>query len=497
MNQEKIGKFIAENRKKMNLTQEELAEKLGVSKNAVSKWERGICLMDMSLLKPLSEILNVSVNEILQGEKIIGKNYEAKMEENLLNTINYGKQQVDHKGKIIGIILIIFGITMTISAMSIFKSDSSWGSVYSILGVIISLIGISRLTKKLSYPRRLIIHFAYFIFFIVILFLIDYISVITLHQVPRFTSGVYYYNNVILYENPIYNVYRVNYDTKNEYFVIDKKKEYTIDTVPKSPFNREKSGIDNLLKYKSKYVGDNSKDGNLINALPFSEFSHGFSIDSKNLGLNINYDVTSWYMKEYYYLERGLVYNAVSLFTLIDNLEYINFHFSDTSFSITREIANETFPNFKIVSNKYNKYFNKDNFNEYLEKPVYDADYAAYLFKKMFTEPKLAKTKKIVVYGEREKILKNEMTFEEYVVKTIQNENDIKKFLEIFARSSVIPHGTMVTSEGSSCKLMLYDKENNLINEMYFFIRGSIGFKGKEYNILPEDVNSLANLLMK
>ena len=54
MNQEKIGKFIQELRKEKGLTQDELAEKLGITKNAVSKWERGISLMDLSLLKPLS-----------------------------------------------------------------------------------------------------------------------------------------------------------------------------------------------------------------------------------------------------------------------------------------------------------------------------------------------------------------------------------------------------------------------------------------------------------
>ncbi|MDE5540112.1 MAG: helix-turn-helix domain-containing protein [Bacilli bacterium] len=85
MNQERIGKFIAERRKNKRLTQEKLAEKLGVSINAISKWERGLCLMDMSLLKPLSEILEVSVNEILAGEKIEDKDIEKKSEENIIN----------------------------------------------------------------------------------------------------------------------------------------------------------------------------------------------------------------------------------------------------------------------------------------------------------------------------------------------------------------------------------------------------------------------------
>ena len=59
MDKLKIWQFIANYRKDIKLTQEQLAEKLNISKNAVSKWERGICLMDMSLLKPLSEILSL------------------------------------------------------------------------------------------------------------------------------------------------------------------------------------------------------------------------------------------------------------------------------------------------------------------------------------------------------------------------------------------------------------------------------------------------------
>ena len=83
MNQEKIGKFIAELRKQKKLTQEQLAEKLGITKNAVSKWERGLGLMDLSLLKPLSEILGVSVTEILNGEKI-DEEIDLKSEEILI-----------------------------------------------------------------------------------------------------------------------------------------------------------------------------------------------------------------------------------------------------------------------------------------------------------------------------------------------------------------------------------------------------------------------------
>ena len=85
MNQEKIGKFIATTRRQNKLTQGQLAEKLGVSTNAVSKWERGLCLMDMSLLKPLSEILGISINEILSGELIKEEDLKNKTEENIIS----------------------------------------------------------------------------------------------------------------------------------------------------------------------------------------------------------------------------------------------------------------------------------------------------------------------------------------------------------------------------------------------------------------------------
>lgn len=84
MNQECIGKFISKQRKEKKLTQQELAEKLGVSTNAVSKWERGLCLMDMSLLKPLSSILDVSITEILNGEKLTEKEIVNKSEETIV-----------------------------------------------------------------------------------------------------------------------------------------------------------------------------------------------------------------------------------------------------------------------------------------------------------------------------------------------------------------------------------------------------------------------------
>lgn len=85
MEQSKIGKFIAECRKQKKLTQMQLAEQLGITDKAVSKWERGIAMPDSSLMLELCEILNISVNELLRGEKISMENRHQTNEQLLLD----------------------------------------------------------------------------------------------------------------------------------------------------------------------------------------------------------------------------------------------------------------------------------------------------------------------------------------------------------------------------------------------------------------------------
>lgn len=80
----KIGKFIANCRKEKNITQEKLAEKLFITDRAVSKWERGLSLPDADKMLDLCNILDINVNELLNGEKIDMKNYEKKTEELLV-----------------------------------------------------------------------------------------------------------------------------------------------------------------------------------------------------------------------------------------------------------------------------------------------------------------------------------------------------------------------------------------------------------------------------
>lgn len=99
MNQEKIGKHITTLRKEKKLTQKELANILGVSDKSVSKWERGICLPDVSLFKPLCEILGITLNEFFAGEKIEEQNYKEKADENLLHALENSTFTLKEKQK--------------------------------------------------------------------------------------------------------------------------------------------------------------------------------------------------------------------------------------------------------------------------------------------------------------------------------------------------------------------------------------------------------------
>lgn len=107
MNQEKIGKFIAELRKEKKMTQIDLANKLEITDRAISKWENGRGLPDLSLLTPLCEILGVSINELLSGSRLDKKDYQEKLEENIINTIDYTDKKIKKTKKIFVIILSV------------------------------------------------------------------------------------------------------------------------------------------------------------------------------------------------------------------------------------------------------------------------------------------------------------------------------------------------------------------------------------------------------
>ena len=233
MNQEKIGKFILECRKNKKLTQSELAEKLGVTDKSISNWENGRNMPDLSLFKPLCDILEISINDLISGEKVSKDKYQDKFEENLISTIDYTTKKIIEKNNVIGLLLIIFGVLLATTAMTIFPSESSWGSVYSVLGATISLIGVAKFTKKLSYGKRLICNFGYFALFVTMLFLLDYVSVVRIKQAPRFSTYKITADTAIYYDTPFYDVIRCNKDTNNEYYKVFKNQNYNDNDIVK------------------------------------------------------------------------------------------------------------------------------------------------------------------------------------------------------------------------------------------------------------------------
>lgn len=111
MNQDKSGKFIAKLRKEKKMTQEQLAEKMGVSINAVSKWERGLSFPDVSLYKKLCKELDINIEELINGEK---DNSEEAKEKAIISTVKEREKIKRNFKKILSLFIAIFIITFSI-----------------------------------------------------------------------------------------------------------------------------------------------------------------------------------------------------------------------------------------------------------------------------------------------------------------------------------------------------------------------------------------------
>ena len=117
----KIGKYIAEKRKALGLTQKQLAEQLGMSDKSVSKWERGICLPDVSVYMELCGILGISMNEFLAGEDISEENIVKIAEDNLIQVAKYRKEKQKNLKVIIVVMLLFSVFTVYVLGSMIFR----------------------------------------------------------------------------------------------------------------------------------------------------------------------------------------------------------------------------------------------------------------------------------------------------------------------------------------------------------------------------------------
>ena len=143
MDLKKIGKFIAENRKKAGFSQESLAEELDISNRSISKWERGICLPETSKMPALCKLFSITINDLFSGEIVDMKNSSKKLEENLL-ALAKEKEQKDKQllalEWVLGGIGLVTFFAMIFLAIPITETNFALAATMYIIGFIIFIV---------------------------------------------------------------------------------------------------------------------------------------------------------------------------------------------------------------------------------------------------------------------------------------------------------------------------------------------------------------------
>lgn len=123
MEQVAIGRFIAKKRKEQNLTQEQLAERLGVSNKTISKWETGKCMPDYTVIKSLCEELQVTVSELMDAEETEEKSVRVYDDDQILDLLRRTQELEKQKVTLTGVILIVMGIALQALSQTLGGSD--------------------------------------------------------------------------------------------------------------------------------------------------------------------------------------------------------------------------------------------------------------------------------------------------------------------------------------------------------------------------------------
>ena len=123
MKQIAIGNFIEKKRKEQNLTQAQLAEKLGVSNKTVSKWENGKCMPDYGVIQPLCTELGVTVSELMDGEEQAPDSIRAYDDEQILDLLKRTQALESQRETLVGILLIVMGMALGAMSFTLGGSD--------------------------------------------------------------------------------------------------------------------------------------------------------------------------------------------------------------------------------------------------------------------------------------------------------------------------------------------------------------------------------------
>ena len=151
MNQTAIGSYIARKRKEQNLTQEQLAETLGVSNKTISKWENGKCMPDYGIIQKLCEALGVTLPELMDGEDAADNSVRVYDDEQILGLLRRTQELERQKGVLCGFVLIVLGIASSALSRTTGGTDVQdfFSGILMALSVAEMLAGICVAGKKL------------------------------------------------------------------------------------------------------------------------------------------------------------------------------------------------------------------------------------------------------------------------------------------------------------------------------------------------------------
>lgn len=233
MNQEKIGKFILENRKKKNLTQSELAKRLKVSNHTISNWENGKSMPSYELLIPLTKELDISITELINGEFESNKEEPNKIVEKTINFLKKIDQDKKKKYRNIGILIIIIGFIIKFLAMILIECYQETNDYYFILSFVVTIIGISYLFHEENAKNVILKTIGGTLISLLLFTSIDIAEIKLFDTGPRYFVQDQSYLELRYFRTPFYDVYAcaqgkdrwtLMYPDNTDYFIVPKTK---------------------------------------------------------------------------------------------------------------------------------------------------------------------------------------------------------------------------------------------------------------------------------
>lgn len=217
MNQIRIGNTIIKNRKLKKITQTELADILGVSNRTVINWETGKCLPDYSLLLPLCNALDITINELLTEKK---ESNSKTTEEIIIEYLDRNRNQNIKEYQKLGKILLYGGTTL--SFFTLFCLEPTFLEIvnmYPIIGMLLACWGFTYINRKYTFKKRFKLNILFFITFFLIVFGYDIIEVKMKNNIPRYQLTAIARLGITYIETPLYDAYSC-YETEDKFTLI-------------------------------------------------------------------------------------------------------------------------------------------------------------------------------------------------------------------------------------------------------------------------------------